>query len=201
MRLLLLFGLLLPGSPRPAAAQRLAWDGSVGASGTSWRTSAAAWWGVSLGDRIRLGVGPRLSRFGGDAKNYRTHDHSAGVPPRALLAPSVWALNLSVAGEIRLVGPLAAGANLDLAGAAAGASRTVSGRILEPARWSLFAYGDRDHGSLNSEFFLACRVGHQLQARAGISHFVTGYRVSEGATPARYLRFDTVPFLGLRWAP
>jgi hypothetical protein len=30
-------------------------------------------------------------------------------------------------------------------------------------------------------------------------HHVTGYRVQRDA--ARYLRFDTVPFLALRWRP
>ena len=72
---------------------------------------------------------------------------------------------------------------------------------LEPARGSLFIYGDRDRGSLNSEFFLGLQAGSALTLRGGVSHYVTGYRGMAGGASTRYLRFDTVPFLALRWEP
>jgi hypothetical protein len=193
-------GVLL-GLPAVAHGQRLAWDGSVGRSGNSWRLAAAALWEVRLGSRIRLAAGPRVTRFGGDARRYRTHDEPpAGLASRIALAPEVWALNLAVSGEVSLVGPLAAGANLDLAGVAAGASRRAGAERLGPARWSLFLYGDRDRGSLNSEYYVTVAPGRSFRLRAGVSHYVTGYRVA-GGSRARYLRFDTVPFLALRWVP
>jgi hypothetical protein len=33
--------------------------------------------------------------------------------------------------------------------------------------------------------------------RAGVSHYVTGYRAEAGGERARYSRFDTVPFLSV----
>jgi len=186
--------------PAAVHGQRLAWDGSIGRTGTSWRLSALALWEIRLGSRIRLGAGPRVTRFGGEAKRYRTHDDPpAGLGSRIALAPEVWALNLAVSGEVGLVGPLAAGANLDLAGVAAGPSRGVGAERLEPARASLFLYGDRDRGSLNSEFYLSVATGAGLRLRGGASHYVTGYRVT--GSGVRYLRFDTVPFLAVRWVP
>ena len=91
-------------------------------------------------------------------------------------------------------------ADIDLAGYAAGSSRRVGSVSLEPAPWSLFRYGDNDRGSLNSEFYLRVAAARRLTIRGGASHYVTGYRVSSGSK-ARYLRFDTVPFVALRWRP
>ena len=190
--------LILPGA---ASGQVVALDGSIGRTGSSWRISAAALGEVRLGSRVRLGAGARVSRFGGDAKSYRTHDpRPAGLASRIRLAPEVWALNLFVSAELNLVGPIGAGANIDLAGVATGPSQQVGSVRLAPARGSLFQYGDNDRGSLNSEFYLSLRAGQNLRLRAGASHYVTGYRVTSGQEP-RYLRFDTVPFIALRWAP
>jgi hypothetical protein len=192
-------GLLLR-LPSPASGQAVALDGSAGHSGTSWRVSASALWEVQVGGRMRLGVGPRATRFGGDAKRYRAPDQApAGLGTRIELAPEVWALNLFVSADLRLVGPVGAGANLDLAGVATGPGREVGGVRLRPAHGSLFRYGDSDRGSLNSEYYLAVRAGRSLYLRAGVSHYITGYRVVSSPR-SRYLRFDTVPFIALRWA-
>ena len=187
----------------PAQAQRFAWDGSIGVSSDAWRAAATALWRVEVGRSLRLGVGARLSHYGGETSSYRSpdEDRSAALPLRVRLAPSVWGLNLAVEGQVRLIGPLTAGANLDLSGIATGGSRRDSGLKLEPARGSLFMYGDRDRGSLNSEFFLGLQTGSALALRAGVSHYVTGYRGTAGGASTRYLRFDTVPFLALRWVP
>ena len=198
---LLSFALLL--TTLPAQAQRLAWDGSIGVSGDAWRAAATGLWRVEVGRSLRLGIGARLSRYGGETSSYRSPDGNrpAALPLRVRLAPSVWGLNLAVEGQVRVFGPLTAGANLDLAGIATGSSRRDSGVKLEPARGSLFIYGDRDRGSLNSEFFLGLQAGSALTLRGGVSHYVTGYRGMAGGASTRYLRFDTVPFLALRWVP
>ncbi len=187
----------------PAQAQRIDWDGSVGVSRDAWRAAATGIWRVEVGRSLRLGVGARLSRYGGESSSYRSpdEDRPAALPLRVRLAPSVWGLNLAVEGQVRVLGPLAVGANLDLAGIATGSSRRDSGLRLEPARGSLFRYGDRDRGSLNSEYFLGLQAGSALALRAGVSHYVTGYRGTAGGVSTRYLRFDTVPFLALRWVP
>lgn len=198
---LLSFALLL--ATVPAQAQRLAWDGSVGISRDAWRAAATGLWRVEVGRSLRLGVGARLSRYGGETSSYRSPDEArpAALPLRVRLAPSVWGLNLAVEGQVQVFGPVTVGANLDLAGIATGGSRRDSGLKLEPARGSLFRYGDRDRGSLNSEFFLGWEAGHALALRAGVSHYVIGYRGTAGGASTRYLRFDTVPFLALRWVP
>jgi len=187
----------------PAQAQRIDWDGSVGVSRDAWRAAATGIWRVEVGRSLRLGVGARLSRYGGESSSSRSpdEDRPAALPLRVRLAPSVWGLNLAVEGQVRVLGPLAVGANLDLAGIATGSSRRDSGLRLEPARGSLFRYGDRDRGSLNSEYFLGLQAGSALALRAGVSHYVTGYRGTAGGVSTRYLRFDTVPFLALRWVP
>ncbi|HSE66896.1 MAG TPA: hypothetical protein VLB12_07915 [Gemmatimonadales bacterium] len=181
-------------------AQRLTWSASVGAGGGSWRAATAASWHVQVNPWLQLSLGPRLTRFGGNTKSYRIHDAgSTTLPANLSLAPEVWALNVAVGAEVQPVDLFALGANLDLAGLATGSALSTADATLEPARWSLFRYGHRDLGSLNSEAYIAVPLRH-LRIRAGISHFVTGYTVS-GQSSARYLRFDTVPFLGVTWTP
>ncbi len=203
MRACLLISFALLIATVPAQAQRLEWDGSVGVSRDAWRAATTGLWRVEVGRSLRLGIGARLSRYGGETSSYRSPDENrpAALPLRVRLAPSVWGLNLAVEGQVRVFGPMTVGANLDLAGIATGSTRRDSGLKLEPARGSLFIYGDRDRGSLNSEFFLGLQTGRALALRAGVSHYVTGYRGTAGGESTRYLRFDTVPFLAVRWVP
>lgn len=188
--------------PVSAYGQKPTVDASVGRSGSSWRLSGSALWQVTLAKRVRLGAGPRLSWFGGDSKTYRSHDERpAALGSRIGIGPDLIALNLLVSGELNLVGRLSAGANLDLAGVAIGPNRSVGGIRLAPAHGSLFQYGENDRGSLNSEYYLAVGPASRFTIRAGASHYVTGYRVTSGTIRPRYLRFDTVPFVAIRWAP
>ncbi len=187
--------------PRLAEAQRFDVDGSVGWSSSAWRLAASAEWHPWPGNRLDLSAGVRLSYYQGDAKSYRNQGPvTSELPDRLLIDPSVWGLNLMVSGRLRLFRRLAFGANIDLAGVAGGPERPGA-VTLKPARGSLLLYGDRDRGSLNSEFFLAVTVSDGLEVRGGASHYVVGYRASDGAADTRYLRFDTVPFLALRIRP
>lgn len=183
----------------PARAQQLDLSASVGAGNGSWRAAGGAAWSVGLRPWLRVGLGPRLSRFGGDAKPYRLKGDAPSAPSRLSLSPNVWALNLAVSAEVRPVRRLLLGGNLDLTGIAFGPERERAGLRVAPARWSLFRYGNQDLGSLNSEAYVGLHFT-AVTVRVGMSHFVTGYRV-RGPGSARYLRFDTVPFVALSWTP
>lgn len=187
-------------TPSPLGAQQHDLDVSVGLTGQAGRVALSATWRARLGGRLIVGAGPRVSYYFGESARFRNPDEvSTALPSRLAIDPSVLGLNLMVVGELRLAGPVAAGANLDLAGLAAGPSRSVGGARLKPGRGSLFLYGDRDHGSLNSEFYVSIRPSSRWHVRLGMSHYVVGYRAESGGEKSRYLRFDTVPFVAVGW--
>jgi len=188
------------GVTRPALAQGFDLDASMGYSTGAWRAAAGSQWRLSLGSRLTLGTGLRLTFYDGERATYRNQGlTSTALPDQLPIDPAVWGLNVMVSAQARLVGPFAAGANIDLVGVAGGPTRQVGAVALEPARGSLLLYGDRDRGSLNSEFFVALPAGSRLELRGGMSHYVVGYRARDGSAATRYLRFDTIPFVGLRW--
>ena len=188
------------GMALPASAQRIDLDASVGFSGGAWRAAVSSQWRRDIGSRLTLGTGVRLTHYDGEAASYRNQGAmTTALPDRLLIDPAVWGLNVMVSAQARLVGSLAAGANLDLVGVAGGPTRQLGAAAVKPAHGSLFRYGDNDRGSLNSEFFLAVSVGRRLELRGGMSHYVAGYTAAAGTSATRYLRFETVPFLGVRW--
>lgn len=187
---------------RPASSQRIDLDASVGFGGGAWRAGVSSQWRHDIGgSRLTLGTGLRLTYYAGEPANYRNQGATTTtLPDMLLIDPAVWGLNVVVSAQARVAGPLAVGANIDLVGVAGGPTRQLGAATLEPARGSLFQYGDNDRGSLNSEFFLATRVGPRLEVRGGMSHYVVGYAATAGTSATtRYLRFDTVTFLGVRW--
>ncbi len=201
-RRIFLLAVVGPLAVTPVQGQRLDLDGSFGYGSDAWRASLSSQWRLSVGSRLALGAGARLTYYAGEAGEYRNQGATAIALPATLeIDPSVWGLNLMVSGQVRLIRRLIAGANIDVAGIAGGPDRSAGGASLEPAPWSLLLYGDDDRGSLNSEFFLGYDLDDRFQLRGGVSHYVVGYRASDGTTDTRYLRFDTVPFLALRWVP
>lgn len=188
-------GVLL--GPSTLNAQQYGADASVGFTEKAGRAAVSADWRVRVGP-IVVGAGPRASFYFGEPALFRNQDEvSAGLPTRLSIDPSILGLNLMVLGEVRLAGPVVAGANLDLAGVALGPSQSAGGARVRPARGSLFRYGNADRGSLNSELFLAVRASRAWRFRAGVSHYVVGYRAESGGADRRYLRFDTVPFVAV----
>ena len=152
---------------------------------------------------MRIAFGVRITGFGGEERSFANRDGVQGALASTLpVNPSVYAMNGAVAGEVQMGARLGVGANIDLAGVATGPRRIAGAIELKPARWSVLQVGNGDRGSLNSEFYLSLRVSHRLQARAGASHNVLGYRGTDsgsGSRPsARYQRFETVPFVALR---
>lgn len=190
------------GAPLAAQQPSIALDASVGAKRgavAAQRVAISAWSAVHhLGGRLHLGFGVRVSAYAGDAIDYTNRGTVQGsLAPSVTIDPAVYALDGAVFGELGLIDRVAVGANLDLVGVATGPTRTVGSLVEKPQALSYFRYGSADHGALNSEFFVAVRVAARLQLRAGVSHYVTNYTVTDtaaaGAPSSRYQRFQTVP--------
>jgi hypothetical protein len=200
----LVCGVCAAGLATPLAAQHpMNLDASLGATGSAWQASVSAGMPLLGGTgRIRAGAGVRLSAFGGDPATYTNRGTVQGGLVAGLgIDPAVFALNAAVFADVRLARGLTLGANLDLAGVAAGPRRTMGALRAKPQTASYFGYGSNDHGALNSEFFASVRLAPRLRLRAGLSHYVTNYVVTDaaatGAPSHRYQRFETVPFIAL----
>jgi hypothetical protein len=149
---------------------------------------------------VTVGAGVRATTFTGAAAIYRNQGETTFLLAETLsLSPDVWAINAMVLGAVRITERVSIGANRDLVGVAGGRGRVVGAATLEPARLSLFGYGNRDRGSLNSEFFASVNVRRRLRVRGGLSHYVLGYEAHDGDVKTRYLRFYNVPFIALQW--
>lgn len=198
---------------------RLGQEVSASVAAASGRGTAAASWLLvlqPLSGRLRLGAGARLMGFGGgEPIAFSTGDPAliARGQTTTLLVPDarVFSLNLEVQAVLRLLGPLEAGANIDLAGLSFGPGRTGDHRTGDPAfagpkrarvsSPNLLLIGNRDRGQLDSEFFLGWRFTEGLTLRAGLSHVATEYRTLDplDAGNRRFRRFTTQPFLGVAW--
>ncbi len=190
----------------PLAAQRspARLDASVGGTGTAQRAAVSIWFPVArLADRVHAGFGVRVSAYAGDPRDYTNRGTAQGGLVSTLsIDPAVYALNAAVFGAFDATNRVTVGANLDVIGVATGPTRTVGSLSEKPQRLSYFAYGSRDHGALNSEFFLSVRVTPRVDLRGGASHYVTNYTVTDtgaaGGITSRYQRFETVPFIAVR---
>jgi hypothetical protein len=199
-RLMVCLGSCWIGLATPAAAQKVDLDLSAGGSASAWRAAVSSQWRQPIGSHLALGAGLRLTRYGGQVAIQRNQGPvTADLPEEIEVAPEIWGLNIVVSVRGQLTGMVAVGANIDLIGVATGPTQEVGSAAVGPARGSVLQYGDRDRGSLNSEFFLAARVTRNLELRAGMSHYVTGFRASAEGSATRYLRFESVPFLAVRW--
>ena len=190
------------GSSQAAAA----WDVSAGAGPDGQRVAIAAVRDLfGAGASVRVALGARATWYRGDTVVFAVRGESGCgpggigcVPAEARLAPAVVGLNLFGEVALRASGRVTLGANLDLAGVAAGPSRGG----FRPARGTLFLYGNRDRGSLNSEFFAAVAASDRIQLRAGLSHYVVGYElVADGGGTSRYQRFFDAAFVAVRIRP
>lgn len=184
-----------------AQVPAVSFDASVGAKSGAQRAAVSAWHPVvHLAGRLQVGILARVSVYAGDPISYRNRGTvQAGLAASLTIDPAVYALNGAVFGELRLLGPLALGANLDLVGIAAGPTRTAGALSEKPQAVSYFRYGSADHGALNSEFFVSLQLAPRVRMRGGLSHYVTNYTVTDaaaaGAPSSRYQQFQTVPFV------
>jgi hypothetical protein len=179
----------------------------------SYVTSVGLW-----GERVWLGLGPRLSGFyGGTGQRLTTADSQliSDGPVNELTVSDLgsFALNLELSARLRPVARLELGLNLDVLGVGFGVGRSGEYRATDPqfegaqsvstSRLNAFLFGQRDRGSLNSEFYAAWQFGGGWTVRGGVTHYlveVTTERALDGGND-RFRRFYTMPFLagGVRW--
>lgn len=190
-------------APLSAQVPRLSLDASLGAGGGALRAAISTWRPfIHLGDRVEMGLGARITAYTGDPASYTNRGTVQGaLAPTLTIDPAVYGLNAAGFIDVQLFGGVSAGANLDLLGFAFGSTSTVGPLRKEPQGFSYFRYGSADHGALNSEFFASVRVAPRIRLRAGLSHYVTNYEVTDtgaaGSPTSRYQRFETVPFVAL----
>jgi hypothetical protein len=195
--------LLMPGSPLRAQGLRMSWDASAGFDGDAGRFSLAGFRHVGIvPGRWSVGLGLRATAYGGAAADFRNRGTVAGaLTDRVSIDPAVYGINAAVATDLRVAGPVHLEFNLDLAGIAAGPERRSGSLEARPSNGSLFLYESRDRGSLNSELAVSLALSPRFRLRAGSSHYVLGYTVTDRSSGvpvrARYQRFFTVPFLAI----
>jgi hypothetical protein len=191
-------------TPLAAQLSPISLDASVGAKAGAQRAAASIWYPVvHLAGRLLLGLGARVSSYGGDPIDYTNRGTVQGsLASTVSIDPAVYALNGAVFSEFDLTNLVALGANLDVIGVASGPTRMAGPLSEKPQGLSYFRYGSRDHGALNSEFFVALRVAPRVCVRVGASHYVTNYTVTDtaagGAPSSRYQKFQTVLFIAVR---
>ncbi len=192
--------------PHAARAQRLvALDASAGADAGGQRVAVSAWLPLtSILDRLTISGGARLTTYTGDGGLFTNRGTRTGALAPTLAFPTnVVGLALAVQAELAVVGPLSVGFNIDVGGIALGGDQRVSGLTPKVQRGSLLLGGTPDVGALNSETYVAWAVVPTVTVRAGTTHYVTNYDVTDaaasGAPTAKYQSFRTVPFVAVSW--
>lgn len=152
-----------------------------------------------FGGRARVGLALRGTLYSGDSTAFTNRGTVVGgLAPSMTIEPWVAAAALAVVAEGRLGRGWRAGMNLDVVGVALGPTRTTGTVEAKPARWSSFRYGNRDRGSLNSEFYASYDLSSRLTVRAGFSHYVLGYEATDPSFgTSRYQKFFTTSFVAL----
>lgn len=185
---------------------RLSWDASIGLNGDAGRFSISAFRHVGVvPDRWSFGFGVRATAYAGAVTEFRNRGTVSGpLDATVPIDPAVYGINAVVATDLRVAGPVHLEFNLDLAGLAGGPVRRTGTLDAKPATGSLFLYGSRDRGSLNSELAVSLALSPRVRLRGGTSHYVVGYTVTDrsagsqvAAPKSRYHRFFTVPFLAI----
>lgn len=179
-------------------------------------TAAVSWnWLFDvLPGRLEVGFGARLTTFRASGSLvFRTGDpdliRDDRVRRLVVQDPWVTSLNGQLLAVVRIVGPLEAGADIDLVGFSFGPSRIGDYEAADPifagpqkarvSSFDLLLIDIRDRGQLNSEYFLGLRLGAAWTLRAGLSHVATEYRTVEPLDDGnrRFRRFTTQVFVGV----
>ncbi|HEV8357621.1 MAG TPA: hypothetical protein VGQ17_12790 [Gemmatimonadales bacterium] len=193
----------IPCAPLPAQQHAIWVDASGGVKSGAQRVALSGWYRVvHLAGRLELGLGARATAYAGEPVGYINRESVGGnFASTVLIDPAVYALDAGVFGELKLIGPVAVGANLDVLGVATGPRRRTGPLEAKPEAGSYFAYSSSDHGALNSEFYVSWRIVPRVRLRGGMSHYVTDYTVTDaaaaGSPSRRYQKFQTVPFLAI----
>ncbi|MDP3773468.1 MAG: hypothetical protein Q8Q85_04305 [Gemmatimonadales bacterium] len=196
-------------APEGRAAVRIHLAAGAGSSTTV--ASAAATRDHALGffRRARLGYGVRVTVIGGGDQAFGTADPDIPRSQREAVlvrSPLAVAANLEFYSSLRLLGTVAVGFDIDVVGIGAGPKRQAdpaSGSVADSSAratgFNLLRGGNADHGTLNSEFFLAVRVTPRMTLRSGLIHAVSEYSTSASRALGndRFRKFVTVPFVAV----
>src|SRR2546428_520410 len=171
----------------PVAAQLspISLDASVGAKGGAQRAAVSAWHPlVHLAGRLHLGLGARVSAYGGDPIDYTNRGTVQGrLASSVPIDPAVYALNGAVVGKLDLTNLVALGANLDVIGVATGPTRTAGSLSEKPQAFSYFRYGSGDPRPPNSGLFVSLPGAPRVGGGGGGGHFLSDYTGTHTAGP------------------
>ena len=173
------FAILMVAAAAEGAPFVLHRNAELSAGGAVGATKFAVSWTPLVGffgDRLRLGLGARLSTY------LLGTGLSFGDPDTKLIAPDLQAiaLNAFVQARVRIVRDLELGANIDVFGYGFGSSVRAAYQAPNSSfaphqaayvsHLDLLQLGSADRGQLDSEFFIGYRFG-QIGVRAGFTHF------------------------------
>lgn len=170
-----------------------------------------------MSEKLNLSIGLRATLSTSQDQNFTSAPPQlAGKPEREdtlmLGRHNAVSTNLYLQADYRW-GAWAIGFNIDLAGLTVGnrssdrfqSSQTgVLSLESQPTPWNVLLVDKNDIGQLiNSEFFLARRVGPQWALKAGLSHFFSERQTSWAPTEAnrRFRHIANVLMLGVIWSP
>lgn len=120
------------------------------------------------------------------------------------MKPRLVALNAALHLRARVVGRFRVGFTIDLVGLTLGSGKSYGhGQLigtLRPTRVNLLLGGEKDRGSLNSEFYVSADLTPHLSVRAGLSHVVNAYEIkSASKSSIQYRIFGNLGLLGVSY--
>lgn len=169
---------------------------------------SASWvynWGIGKAKKLELGLGARLSLYGGDNRNYITAParlaRTNTTPFYIVIAgqrtdywdtltiekPFTTSLNLSGNAGYHITPELYVGLNIDMLGVTIGSKSKAflqsNGVITEepeakPAPVNVLLTGDLDLGTLNSEFYLRYQLNEQIAVKGIYQFFFSEYKTT-----------------------
>jgi hypothetical protein len=169
---------------------------------------SASWvknWDIGKAKKIELGIGARLSLYGGNDRAFITapakYARTNTTPFYIVIAgqktwcwdtltveePFTASLNLSGNAGYHFAKNWYAGLNIDLIGFSMGSSSSAvlqsnGNQLIEkkarPYNFNLLLTGDNDLGTLNSEFFIRYQINEQMAIKAIYQFFFTEYKTT-----------------------
>lgn len=181
-------------------------DLSIAAGSSQATFSIAGWhqWQLGKKQRLSIGIGPRITSYVGNKKDFWTAPASIARGSSApflvvfssqetqnwdtlnVQRPLVFSMNAAVQVAHQIGKRFRAGINIDLVGFSVG---RTSGAVFtsdgsqetteaKPVPFNLLLTGDLDNGALNSEFFIQCRLKEKWSVRAVYQFYFVEYKTN-----------------------